>query len=84
MSRPGYFRQLWHRYKALRLPWRRQFLVGADLAGNTFWEFKDAMNSGRFRRMVKYRGGRAVNYADVKISRASISPQNPRELSLTR
>lgn len=71
MSAPGYLRQLWHSYKSLRLPWRRQFLVGADLSGNTFWEFKDAMNAGRFRRMVKYKGGRGVNYADVKISRMS-------------
>lgn len=69
MSQPGYLRQLWHKYKSLRLPWRRQFLVGADLTGNTFWEFKDAMNANRFRRMVKYKGGSAVNYADVKISR---------------
>lgn len=64
---PGVLKQLWRRWKTLRLPWRRQFLAGADLAGNTFWEFKDAMNAQRFRRMVKY-----VNqghYADVKISR---------------
>ena len=71
MSAPGLFRNLWHRYKALRLPWRRQFLAGADLHGNTFWEFKDALNAGRLRRMVKHRGGRGVAYSDVKIDRMS-------------
>ncbi|EMC92383.1 hypothetical protein BAUCODRAFT_569787 [Baudoinia panamericana UAMH 10762] len=63
---PGYFKQLWYGWKSLKLPWRRQFLVGADLAGNTFWEFKDALNSNRFRRIVKY--ARAPHYADVKIT----------------
>ncbi|KAH6850050.1 hypothetical protein B0I37DRAFT_403960 [Chaetomium sp. MPI-CAGE-AT-0009] len=31
----------WYKWKALRLPWRRQFLVGLDLHGNTYWEFLD-------------------------------------------
>nr|POF01273.1 nadh-ubiquinone oxidoreductase assembly factor n7bml [Quercus suber] len=71
-SSPGFVRQLWFRWKALKLPWRRQFLVGADLMGNTFWEFKDALNSNRLRRIVKYSSGgfrgRRMDYADVKIS----------------
>jgi len=66
-SGPGSIKQLWFRWKALRLPWRRQFLAGADLAGNTFWEFKDALNSNRFRRIVKY--PRQTHYSEVKISR---------------
>ncbi|TKA30699.1 hypothetical protein B0A50_02419 [Salinomyces thailandicus] len=65
-NRPGYFKQLWFRWKTLRLPWRRQFLVGADLAGNTFWEFKDALQANRWRRIVKY--SQQAHYADVKIS----------------
>lgn len=64
---PGVIKQAWLKWKALRLPWRRQFLAGADLAGNTFWEFKDAMNAQRFRRIVKY--AKQGHYADVKISR---------------
>lgn len=68
---PGYARQLWYRWKSLKLPWRRQFLIGADLAGNTFWEFKDALNSNRFRRIVKYSA--ATHYGDVKISRTHAS-----------
>lgn len=42
--------------------------TGVDLAGNSFWEFKDALNAGRLRRIVKY--SRHAHYGDVKISRA--------------
>lgn len=66
-SAPGYIRKAWYKWKALRLPWRRRFFVGTDLAGNTFWEFKDALHSNRYRRIVKY--SRKTHYGDVKISR---------------
>ncbi|KAH6636203.1 hypothetical protein F5144DRAFT_628272 [Chaetomium tenue] len=33
--------RVWYKWKALRLPWRRRFLVGLDLNGNTYWEFLD-------------------------------------------
>ena len=69
---PGYLKQLWFKWKALHLPWRRQFLAGADLAGNTFWEFRDAINAGRWRRIVKY--SKQAHFADVKISRKSNIP----------
>ncbi|KAL1966713.1 hypothetical protein VTN77DRAFT_3910 [Rasamsonia byssochlamydoides] len=62
----GPVNSLWFKWKSLRLPWRRSFLVGVDLDGNTFWEFKDALNSNRLRRIVKY--NRKTHYADVKIS----------------
>ncbi|KAM3444793.1 hypothetical protein NHJ13734_001143, partial [Beauveria thailandica] len=32
--------QAWLRWKSLRLPWRKRFLVGFDLQGNTYWEFR--------------------------------------------
>ena len=64
---PGLTSRLWYRWKALKLPWRKQFLVGADLVGNTFWEFKDALHAGRWRRIVKY--SRKAHYGDVKITR---------------
>lgn len=64
---PGALKQIWYKWKTLRLPWRRQFLAGSDLSGNTFWEFKDALNAQRFRRIVKY--AKAGHYSDVKISR---------------
>jgi len=57
---------LWFKWKSLRLPWRRSFLVGVDLAGNTFWEFKDAINTNRFRRIVKY--NQSAHYDDIKIT----------------
>ncbi|KAI9372907.1 hypothetical protein BJX61DRAFT_414444 [Aspergillus egyptiacus] len=57
---------LWFKWKSLRLPWRRSFLVGHDLAGNTYWEFKDTLNSARFRRIVKPKP--RTHYADVEVS----------------
>ncbi|EME46007.1 hypothetical protein DOTSEDRAFT_86674 [Dothistroma septosporum NZE10] len=63
---PGVFKQAYYKWRALRLPWRKQWLCGADLAGNTFWEFKDALNANRLRRIVRYT--RAGHYADIKIS----------------
>lgn len=41
--------------------------IGQDLSGNTFWEFKDALNANRFRRIVKYNN--RIHYGDVKITR---------------
>jgi hypothetical protein len=63
---PLHLKQIWLKWKTLRLPWRRQFLAGSDLSGNTFWEFKDAMNANRYRRIVKY--AKAGHYSDVKVS----------------
>ncbi|KAL4896795.1 hypothetical protein BDV59DRAFT_171562 [Aspergillus ambiguus] len=57
---------LWFKWKSLRLPWRKSFLVGTDLAGNTYWEFKDALNAGRFRRIVKF--SPKTHYADVQVT----------------
>lgn len=41
--------------------------LGQDLAGNTYWEFRDSLNSGRFRRIVKYNP--KTHYGDVKVNR---------------
>ncbi|KAL2835224.1 hypothetical protein BDW59DRAFT_5331 [Aspergillus cavernicola] len=57
---------LWFKWKSLRLPWRRSFLVGHDLVGNTYWEFKDTLNAGRFRRIVKPQP--KIHYSDVEVS----------------
>ncbi|RMD41583.1 hypothetical protein DV735_g3515, partial [Chaetothyriales sp. CBS 134920] len=59
-------RELWLRWKMLRLPWRKTFLVGQDLSGNTFWEFKDALNSNRFRRKVRFRN--KTHFSDAQVS----------------
>lgn len=69
---PGAFTRAYYKWRALRLPWRKQWLCGADLAGNTFWEFKDALNANRLRRIVRYT--RAGHYADIKISRTFDAP----------
>ncbi|KAL6232736.1 hypothetical protein BDW75DRAFT_13340 [Aspergillus navahoensis] len=57
---------LWFKWKSLRLPWRRSFLVGYDLAGNTYWEFRDRLNAGRFRRILKPPS--RTHYGDVEVS----------------
>jgi len=89
---PSGLKRLWWKWKSLRLPWRKKWLVGMfldcsdarrlcltlhcihswqfigfDTAGNSFWEFKDALNANRLRRIVHY--SRKVEYADVKLSR---------------
>lgn len=64
----GPIRRVWYSWKSLKLPWRKTFLVGLDLSGNTFWEFKDALNAGshRMRRIVKY--PRSTHYSEINIS----------------
>ncbi|KAK3938491.1 NADH-ubiquinone oxidoreductase assembly factor N7BML [Diplogelasinospora grovesii] len=78
------FAKAWLKWKSLRLPWRRQFLVGQDLHGNTYWEFRDpgapipprsSASPGspstppvRWRRIVKY--PRSTHYGDVSVSPA--------------
>lgn len=59
---------MWYRWKALRLPWRKKFLVGFDLSGNTYWEFRDKLSPdpSRMRRIVK--GSRKLHHSDVQIS----------------
>ncbi|KAJ5482828.1 hypothetical protein N7539_006274 [Penicillium diatomitis] len=57
---------LWFKWKSLRLPWRRSFLVGQDLNGNTFWEFKDVANASRFRRIVKF--DPKTHFGDVQVT----------------
>jgi NADH dehydrogenase [ubiquinone] 1 alpha subcomplex assembly factor 2 len=49
----------------LKLPWRKKWLVGFDLSGNTFWEFKNAITEGRPRRILHY--DPKAHVADVKI-----------------
>ncbi|KAI1633803.1 hypothetical protein F4809DRAFT_621873 [Biscogniauxia mediterranea] len=61
----------WYRWKSLRLPWRNRFLVGLDLQGNTYWEFRlrgadsSAAARHRLRRIVQY--PRDAHYSDVRV-----------------
>ncbi|RAH72175.1 uncharacterized protein BO66DRAFT_390295 [Aspergillus aculeatinus CBS 121060] len=57
---------LWFKWKSLKLPWRTSFLVGHDLKGNTYWEFKDALNANRYRRIVKC--DPKTHLSDVQVS----------------
>ncbi|KAI1769980.1 hypothetical protein F4818DRAFT_280331 [Hypoxylon cercidicola] len=63
--------QAWYQWKALRLPWRKRFLVGLDLQGNTYWEFRltrgdpESSPDARYRRIVKY--PRSTHYSEVKV-----------------
>ncbi|KAF2259755.1 hypothetical protein CC78DRAFT_426147, partial [Lojkania enalia] len=61
----GPLRSLWYRWKMMRLPWRKKWLVGLDLQGNTYWEFKDALHSRRTRRIVKY--SQWTHHGDVNV-----------------
>ncbi|CAI7614970.1 unnamed protein product [Penicillium bialowiezense] len=63
---------LWFKWKKLRLPWRKSFLVGQDLAGNTFWEFKDVINAARMRRIVRF--DPKTHFSDVQVTRESRYP----------
>ncbi|KAJ6126810.1 hypothetical protein N7523_002422 [Penicillium sp. IBT 18751x] len=57
---------LWFKWKSLRFPWRKMYIVGEDLAGNTFWVFKDAVNTNRMRRIVKF--DPRTHYDEVKVT----------------
>lgn len=52
-------------------------ILGQDLAGNTFWEFRDAIKTDRFRRIVRY--SRKTHLGD-----AAVSPQWHQWLRHTR
>ncbi|KAI1822684.1 hypothetical protein F4861DRAFT_540734 [Xylaria intraflava] len=64
-------RRAWYQWKALRLPWRKRFLVGLDLQGNTYWEFRlargdvPATAATPFRRIVHY--PRSTHYSDITV-----------------
>ncbi|KFA75080.1 hypothetical protein S40288_04047 [Stachybotrys chartarum IBT 40288] len=67
MATAGPLRQAWYKWKALRLPWRKRFLVGYDLQGNTYWEFRLTREANeRWRRIVEY--PRSTHLSQVKVS----------------
>lgn len=45
-------------------------IPGSDLSGNTFWEFKDALNANRMRRIVKTNP--KTHLGDVQVTRTFI------------
>ncbi|KAL3421952.1 hypothetical protein PVAG01_06108 [Phlyctema vagabunda] len=75
---PTALQRAWLRWRSLRLPWRKRFLVGLDLQGNTFWEFHDSLShKHRMRRIVEYP-------RSVQLSEVNISPQWHQWLRHTR
>ncbi|MCJ1290853.1 hypothetical protein MMC34_002395 [Xylographa carneopallida] len=62
----GPIRRLYFKWRSLKLPWRRRWLVGSDLSGNTFWEFKDSLTAGRLRRIAE--ADHRIHYSDIKLS----------------
>lgn len=73
------FQRLYHRYLALRLPWRRKFLIGTDLNGNTFWESFIGTGS-RPRRSVNFKT-KNLDWVDYA---SAVSPQWHQWLRATR
>ncbi|RBR07033.1 uncharacterized protein FIESC28_10849 [Fusarium coffeatum] len=68
MKQIGPVTRAWYKWKALRLPWRKRFLMGFDLQGNTYWEFRltrGAESNERWRRIVEY--PRSAHYSSVKV-----------------
>ncbi|PVH84704.1 hypothetical protein DL98DRAFT_512121 [Cadophora sp. DSE1049] len=65
---PSALTKAWFRWKALKLPWRKKYLVGLDLQGNSFWEFHDALSTDkhRMRRIVQYPP--STHYSEIKVS----------------
>lgn len=51
MNTPSW-RHLYHRFKALNLPFRRRWFKGYDLDENTYWEF---IAQGKLRRLVEFK-----------------------------
>ncbi|KAH7162573.1 hypothetical protein B0J13DRAFT_517830 [Dactylonectria estremocensis] len=68
-KRIGPVAQAWYKWKTLRLPWRKRYLMGYDLEGNTYWEFRLTRGTGtgeRWRRIVNY--PRGAHYSQVKVN----------------
>ncbi|KAK0101359.1 hypothetical protein ONS95_006533 [Cadophora gregata] len=65
---PSAITKAWFRWKALRLPWRKTYLVGHDLQGNSFWEFHDALSTDKHRMRRKVQYPRSTHYSEIKIS----------------
>ncbi|KAF1911498.1 hypothetical protein BDU57DRAFT_461806 [Ampelomyces quisqualis] len=63
---PGPLLRAWYEWRMKRFPWRKKWLVGFDLQGNTFWEFKDQLHALRNRRIAKYH--RSTHYSEVNVS----------------
>ncbi|KAK0732807.1 hypothetical protein B0T21DRAFT_369754 [Apiosordaria backusii] len=64
---------LLQKWQSLRLPWRRHFLIGKDLSGNTYWEFHDRGTtspntnpSTKWRRILRPNPALNLHHSEVK------------------
>ncbi|KAM0799025.1 hypothetical protein BDR22DRAFT_349101 [Usnea florida] len=57
---------IWRKWKTLELPWRKRWLAGTDLNGNTFWYFKPSLAFTRPRRILE--NNPKIPYSDIEIS----------------
>ncbi|KAL9039919.1 MAG: hypothetical protein Q9180_002240 [Flavoplaca navasiana] len=62
MSSP--FQTVWQKWKSLKLPWRRRWLAGADLAGNKYYYFRPHA-SAKPRRILQQNP--LIPYSDINI-----------------
>ncbi|KAL8713799.1 MAG: hypothetical protein Q9220_002326 [cf. Caloplaca sp. 1 TL-2023] len=62
MSNP--FRSLWLKWKSLQLPWRKRWLAGTDLNGNSYFYFRPTL-SQKPRRLLQQNP--LVPYSDIQI-----------------
>ncbi|KAH7093227.1 hypothetical protein FB567DRAFT_587667 [Paraphoma chrysanthemicola] len=63
---PSALIRAYYQWRMQKFPWRKKWLAGYDLHGNTFWEFKDQLHATRNRRIAKY--SRDTHYGDVQVS----------------
>lgn len=60
-------KRAWYKWKAIKFPWRNKLLVGLDLAGNAYYQFRPTRSTIRWRRIVQYPGGRSTHFSDVAV-----------------
>ncbi|KAG5355843.1 NADH-ubiquinone oxidoreductase assembly factor N7BML [Yarrowia sp. B02] len=48
------WKQIYHKWRGIQnMPFKSKYFVGYDLDGNSYWEFKNVNNPGRYRRIVE-------------------------------
>ncbi|KAL8936173.1 MAG: hypothetical protein Q9216_005073 [Gyalolechia sp. 2 TL-2023] len=58
------FRNLWLKWKSFQFPWRKRWLAGIDLAGNTYYYFRSTLTS-RPRRILQ--SNPLIPHSDIQI-----------------
>lgn len=62
--------RLYHKYLSLRLPWRRRWLAGTDLANNKYYYFRPTLSSTfRPRRLLQPAPSSSNSHSSTQIGR---------------